>query len=419
MYQERKELILNYQTTRLFTERLCSNLLTEDYVIQGMSDVSPPKWHLGHTTWFFETFILNKYFSYTNPFSHFNYIFNSYYQGIGKPYPRNQRGLLARPSVEEIYEYRKNIDHTLINLLNNCSADIFRDIKSVFCLGIHHEQQHQELLLMDIKYNYSIDPSVPVYGRAKPQNKSFKKSPPNEFFEMEGGLSNIGYKGEDFCFDNELPRHQKYIHPFYFATTLIRNSEYLEFIEDGGYTNPNLWLADGWDWLQANQIQAPMYWQLQKTQWMCFTLYGLKPLDLAEPVSHISYYEAEAFARWKNCRLPTEEEWEYAANKLKFDYCNYNFKEQELIYLHPIFNESNDKLFFGDLWEWTSSAYLPFPGYKPGKISEYNGKFMNNQRVLRGASFITPRNHIRITYRNYYSPEKRWQFSGIRLAKDN
>lgn len=417
---ERNFVIEHFKNTRIVSENLCRNLLVEDYVIQAMEDVSPPKWHLAHTTWFFEIFILNKYLSHRDSSQLFQYIFNSYYQGIGTPYPRNKRGLLARPSVETIFEYRKTIDQQLIHFIENCSAEIFEQIQPLVCLGIHHEQQHQELLLMDIKYNFSIDPSYPAYAKKVIKENFSENQNAMHFFTMDEGIVSIGYEERDFCYDNELPRHKKLIQSFSIADRLITNFEYLEFINDGAYSNPQFWLADAWDWLKLNQIKAPLYWQLKEKQWMCFSLKGFEELALTEPVSHVSYYEADAFARWKACRLPTEDEWECAAQQLKWRCSNDNFKDNELIQFNPISKNSVDSN-FGQLWEWTSSAYQPYPGYQPlvGAVGEYNGKFMNNQRVLRGASFVTPRSHVRISYRNFYGPEKRWQFCGIRLAKNN
>ncbi len=390
------ELIKLYKRTRLQTEELCKDLLIEDYVIQTMEDVSPPKWHLAHTTWFFETFILKPFSHYNNPNPTYAFIFNSYYQGIGEPYPRNQRGLLARPSVQEVYEYRQDVDYHLIHLLEKRSSDSMDEIQSLVELGIHHEQQHQELLLMDVLHNLSFDPCHPAYQRQQNPPAS-QPTAKQQFLDVEGGIQEIGHFGKGFCYDNELPRHPRIIQPFSIANRLVTNQDYLEFIEDKGYFTPRWWLSNGWDWLHKNQIQAPLYWHSHDHQWMNFTLQGYLPLDLMQPIRHISFYEADAFARWKTCRLATEEEWEYAASTLAlkgFDY--------------------------GELWEWTSSAYLPYPGHHPlpGTIGEYNAKFMNNQRVLRGASFATPREHRRLSYRNFYEPDKRWQFCGMRLVKN-
>ncbi|MBA2650498.1 MAG: ergothioneine biosynthesis protein EgtB [Legionella sp.] len=399
------DLISGYKATRRHTEDLCKELLIEDYIIQTMDDVSPPKWHLAHTTWFFETFILNKYTDHVNPNQNFQTIFNSYYQGVCSPYPRGKRGFLARPSIQAIYEYRHLIDEKLLNLIKNSSKALLHELQPILTLGINHEQQHQELLIMDIKYNLFCDPSLPAYTQNKNLNIPSSHIE-KQFLYMPGGLIDIGFEGEalDFCFDNELPRHHTYIHPFFISNGLITNQEYCEFIEEKGYSNPSLWLADGWEWLQNNHIQAPLFWQLREGAWFNFTLNGLKKLDLTKPVSHISFFEAEAFARWKNARLPTEEEWEFAMRHLQQSKCT-----------------TEDYTGIGALWEWTTSAYLPYPGYKPlaGTIGEYNAKFMNNQRVLRGGSFATASGHTRVSYRNYYGPDKRWQFSGIRLAKNN
>jgi ergothioneine biosynthesis protein EgtB len=407
---KKDELLALWRATRKKTEKLCSFLNIEDYCIQGMPDVSPPKWHLAHTTWFFETFVLADKECFDPSF---NYLFNSYYQGIGKPYPRSKRALLSRPSVERVYEYRRHVDNKIIDMIKNI-PEINNNLYNLIIFGIQHEQQHQELLLMDIKYNLSLN----IY------NNKITKPPiispdPIIFKDFDGGLVNIGYDGRGFCFDNELPRHKKYINNFSIATRLVTNGDYLQFINDGGYKNPLLWLADAWLWLEKKHIKAPLYWQLCDGHWMEFRLLeGFRPLNPLEPVCHVSYFEADAFARWAGFRLPTEEEWEFAAIHEATKTANF----LESSKYHPeaaLEKESQLQQFFGDLWEWTSSSYSPYPGYKPhpGLLGEYNQKFMSNQMILRGGSCVTPASHMRLSYRNFYAPDKRWLFSGIRLAK--
>ncbi|KTD61722.1 ergothioneine biosynthesis protein EgtB [Legionella spiritensis] len=418
----RKQLSERFQAVRKTTEEICHPLITEDYVIQSCEDVSPPKWHLAHTSWFFETFVLSdKPCGYKEFDPHFNYLFNSYYQTIGSPYPRPRRGLLSRPSAETVYAYRRSVDEGVLNLLIRATEEEFVAIAPIIEVGLQHEQQHQELLFMDIKHNLSIQPDLPVY-RSLSSSRSVctggGSSEPS--IAMEGGLTTIGYFGDGFCFDNERPQHQAFINPYAIAPKLVTNGDYLQFIEQGGYSQPQWWLADGWDAIQRFGWQSPLYWSRQNDRWHVFTLSGLKELDPCEPVSHVSYYEADAYARWRGYRLPTEEEWEYFVLRSGLICNEGHFMESGLF--HP---QACDKAadgvaqqFFGDLWEWTASAYLPYPGYKPlpGSLGEYNGKFMNNQMVLRGGCCVTPRDHIRPTYRNFYQPEKRWSFCGIRLA---
>lgn len=414
-----KELITVYQHTRSTTEKLCAQLITEDYGIQGMEDVSPPKWHLAHSSWFFETCILKQHSEYQvyNPM--FHQLFNSYYQLLGIPFPRPHRGLLSRPSVKEVYQYRNYIDEQMITLLNK-TVELDNNFVSLIELGIHHEQQHQELLLMDIQFNFSLNPLFPAYLSNYSALDTHRMTPLN-FIELHPAIAEVGAEGEGFSFDNEHPKHQKMITQCALADRLITNEEYLHFIEDGGYKNPGLWLADGWDWCIKNKITSPLYWHRRDNAWYQFSLHGLNPLIKQAPVSHISFYEAEAYARWANARLPTEDEWEHHVKTAGYSITG-NFLEQNNF--SPLskseLNSDNPNQFFGDLWEWTSSAYAPYPRYKPfrGMIGEYNGKFMNNQRVLRGGSHSTPQNHIRATYRNFFQPDKRWHFCGIRLAKD-
>lgn len=408
-------LLAHYQQTRQLTERLCSSLLIEDYVVQGMEDASPPKWHLAHSTWFFETAILKLNKKY-QPFNLvFHQLFNSYYQLLGKPFARPNRGLLSRPSVEEIYLYRQYVDEHIKEWL--AQGALNEASKQLLLLGIHHEQQHQELLLMDIRYNFSLNPLFPAYRAEKPIN-SCSAPPPLEFIDIKEGIRYIGAEEGGFCFDNELPRHQKIISPCAIANRLVTNQEYLHFIEDSGYTDASLWLSDGWDWCNRHQVTKPLYWYYHEDQWWEFSLFGLHPLQRNAPVAHISFYEADAYARWAKARLPTEEEWECHVRAAQYQPQHGNFLEHNQLVPLPASTENHQ--FFGDLWEWTSSAYAPYPRYKPfkGMVGEYNGKFMNNQRVLRGGCCITPSNHIRVSYRNFFQPEKRWQFCGIRLVTE-
>lgn len=409
-----------YQSIRQLTENLCRPLVTEDYVIQSIEDVSPPKWHLAHTTWFFETFILIPHVkSYAVFDTIYHHLFNSYYQTIGSPFPRVRRGVLSRPTVKNIYDYRHYVDQQMHEYLSHLSEDNSENITSLIMLGLHHEQQHQELLLMDIKYNFSCDPTFPAYRLQSPKPVATDKD--LTFIELEGGIVTIGHQGTDFCFDNELPSHQQILKPYQLAQRLITNDEYREFIEAGGYQRAEWWLADGWDYIQRNKIVAPLYWYKINDNWQQFTLNGLQAIENSEPVVHVSYYEADAYARFRQMRLPTEAEWEQAALKNIPDLAKGNFLESN--YLHPRASEvsaSQATQLFGDVWEWTMNAYSPYPGYQStkGALGEYNGKFMSNQMVLRGGSCVTPRTHIRATYRNFFQPDKRWQFSGIRLAKE-
>jgi ergothioneine biosynthesis protein EgtB len=382
-------LLKKYQAIRKYTEGICAPLKTEDYVVQPIADVSPPKWHIGHTTWFFETFILKNFVKdYVEFDPEYNYVFNSYYETVGARVIRTDRGNLSRPTVEDIYKYRKYVDEIMERFLQK---PILKEIEEILVLGFNHEQQHQELLMTDIKYILGNNPLFPPYKKSvEIEGKSFKAKA-GQFVEIGKGIYEIGYHGNGFCFDNELERHKVYLVDFEISKNLVTNGEFIEFINSGGYKNFNFWHADGWEWVKLNKIISPFYWHLINNEWHNYTLSGLKLVDLNEPVNHISYYEAAAFASWKEMRLPTEFEWEIAA---------------------PDFD-------WGKRWEWTESAYLPYPGFlkAPGAIGEYNGKFMVNQKVLRGASEVTSPEHSRITYRNFFQPNLRWQYTGIRLAK--
>lgn len=411
-----RNMLDRFEATRRTTENLCSNLEPEDFVIQSSPDVSPPKWHLAHTTWFFETFILKKYlkgYSEFNPA--FSYMYNSYYETAGPFYPRPNRGLISRPSHEIILEYRKHVDGALRDYFMESGNDT-DTLDFLIELGINHEQQHQELLLMDLKKNFSFNPLF--YAYADPQN--YVRSEPGDvsWLKIEDGIRYIGTSSQSFSFDNETPEHREYVRDFEIADRPVTNGEYMDFMKNGGYSKPEFWLSDGWSYIRQNNWNSPEYWINRDGVWYEFKLSGLFEVDLNEPVSHVSYYEADAFARWSGYRLPTEFEWETAANTYVED-TEGNFLESGI--LHPTAQYSGQmKKMFGDVWEWTSSAYLPYPGFKPleGTLGEYNGKFMSGQMVLRGGSCLTPREHIRATYRNFFAPEKRWPVTGIRLARD-
>jgi len=386
-----------------------------------MPDASPPKWHLAHTSWFFETFLLRPlqpgYQVYRDSFE---YLFNSYYNGIGRPFDRSRRGMLSRPTVAEIYQYRQHVDEHMLRLLDCVDADIAERV----VLGLNHEQQHQELLLTDIKYNFGHNPLLPAYQELPDELKVAEVksgTPGSDFQTFPGGLVRIGAHRADFCFDNELPEHSYYLEPYALSNRLVNNAEYMEFINDGGYQQAQLWLSDGWAWLQANpELRAPLYWQQRDGQWFEFQLSGLQPLQETAPVCHVSFYEADAYARWSGWRLPSEQEWEAAVKTPGTGTTEGNFLESGALQPQPPNAASGVRQIFGDVWEWTGSAYSPYPGFTPaaGALGEYNGKFMSNQRVLRGGSCATSKEHIRASYRNFFYPPDRWQFSGIRLARD-
>lgn len=410
------DLIEWYISVRKQTSDITILLKTEDYLVQPMEDVSPPKWHLAHTTWFFEAFVLPKVFKNYKPYKDsFNYLFNSYYESAGKRLPRNQRGMLSRPTIDMVMDYRDHVDIHMHRLVNE-DMEIDQDVKDMIILGINHEQQHQELLFADIKYILGSNPLFPAYMRDLEQAVMEEAVVNDKFTAFEEGIYEIGNDGKSFCFDNELERHKVYLYPFEIQNRLVTNGEYLEFMDAGGYENFELWLSEGWDWLNENHVKAPLYWHKKDSDWKYFTLHGTRDIDLHAPVCHINYFEADAYANWKGCRLPTEAEWEVACNKLQ-PVIEGNFMESN--HLMPIPVLENNLQFFGDVWEWTSSPYLPYPYFKkaPGTVGEYNGKFMVNQKVLRGGSCITPLEHIRPTYRNYFHTEKRWQFTGLRLAR--
>lgn len=379
-------MIDQFKTVRAHSLKICEGLKTEDYVVQPMEDVSPPKWHLGHTTWFFETFILiPNDLDYQVFNSDYNFVFNSYYEAAGARVIRTDRGNLSRPSVEDVYEYRKYVDGAMVNYL---AGDISSALNDLIVLGLNHEQQHQELLISDIKYILGHNPLFPALEL---DLEEIELSQPADFISIPEGVYEIGHTGEGFCFDNELKRHKVYLQDFKIQKQLVTQGEYLEFMNSGGYEKFEFWHAEGWDWVKRNQAKAPLYWHQVDGEWMQYTFAGLEKINENQAVSHVNFYEASAFAAWKGKRLPTEAEWEIAA----------------------------DQLDWGLRWEWTNSAYLPYPGFSkaPGAIGEYNGKFMVNQMVLRGGSLATPKGHSRKTYRNFFQTQHQWQFMGIRLAE--
>lgn len=408
-----------YQRVRHFSEHLCEPLVPEDYVIQSMPDVSPTKWHLAHVSWFFETFLLAPAVpGYTSLHPQYAYLFNSYYNTIGERHCRPKRGLISRPTVAEAYEYRHYVDGHVLDLLEKLDERRLAELAPIITLGLHHEQQHQELMVTDLKHVLSCNPLYPVYRERVGTNAS--QVPAMEWISYPEGIAWIGHEGEGFSFDNEGPRHRQFVQSFQLASRVVTNGEYLEFMKDGGYTNPLLWLSEGWSTVRAEEWQAPLYWEQRDGQWYTMTLSGLREIDKAEPVCHVSYFEADAFARWAGARLPTEAEWEVAANDVPMEG---NFVENEVYHPTPLSTaatKGKPAQMYGDVWEWTQSSYSPYPGFRPsaGAIGEYNGKFMCNQYVLRGGSCATSRSHIRSTYRNFFPANAQWQFMGIRLARE-
>jgi ergothioneine biosynthesis protein EgtB len=421
------ELLGAYRRVRALTERLCEPLQVEDYVLQTVVETSPPKWHLAHVSWFFETFLLEPLLPGYRVFhERFDYLFNSYYEQTQVGYwPRPERGLLSRPTVAEVYDYRRHVDAGMERLLADCPRAHWPLAAERLAIGLNHEQQHQELLVTDIKFNLAYNPLQPAYRGDLPVDPA---SEPNamHFIGFEGGIVRIGADGKGFAYDNEFPRHRALLEPYRLANRLVTNAEYLDFINDGGYGNPALWLSDGWNRVRGDGWRAPLYWRQVDGAWHEMTLAGLRALNPAEPVCHVSYFEADAFARWAGRRLPTEAEWEHAATGLAVEG---NFVDQARFHPAPAqasgaaTDSSSDQpqQLFGDCWEWTASAYLPYPGYRApaGALGEYNGKFMNGQMVLRGGSCATSQDHARASYRNFFYPHERWQFKGIRLAEED
>ena len=418
-----------FEQVRATTETLAAPLSSEDASLQSMPDASPTKWHLAHTSWFFETFILERVETAFKPFDPtFRVLFNSYYNAVGDKHPRSERGLISRPNLAEVLDYRRHVTARISELLPEIAAGETA-LAALMWLGCNHEEQHQELILTDLKHLLSKNPLRPAYQERWPLTQIQGRKP--RWVTYRGGMISIGCDMDDrasaFCFDNEGPRHQVFIEPFELASYPVTHGDFAAFIDDRGYMRPELWLSMGWDWLQANHIAAPLYWERRDGQWHTFTLHGMMPIDAHTPICHINYFEADAFARWasaqshlKGARLPREAEWEHAAVSADAEG---NFLESRA--LHPLAlrdekYSSHPAQLFGDVWEWTQSAYLPYPRYRAadGAVGEYNGKFMCNQFVLRGGSCATPRQHIRPSYRNFFPPEARWQFSGLRLARD-
>ena len=408
-----------FEAIRRETEALTANLTPEDQSIQSMPDVSPTKWHLGHATWFFETFLLARFDPDYRVFDPaFGYLFNSYYEAVGPRHPRPQRGLLSRPTVDIVMAYRDHVGSAMARLIERVAEPEWSAIATLLELGIHHEQQHQELILMDIKHVFSLNPLLPAYQ--VPQLQVQATEHPLNWVEFDGGLKEIGHSASGFAFDNESPRHKIWLDPFRLASRPATCGEYLGFIEDAGYRRPEFWLSDGWATVREQCWEAPLYWLREGGEWSVFTLSGRRRLNPAEPVCHLSFYEADAFARWAGKRLPTEAEWETAAEDVPI---RGNFADRG--HFHPCADASSDatsqlRQMYGDVWEWTASPYIAYPRFRPagGAVGEYNGKFMCNQVVLRGGSAITPAGHIRATYRNFFPPSARWAFAGLRLAED-
>ena len=414
----RESLWNDYRQVRSKTEALASSITPEEAQIQSMDDVSPTKWHLGHTSWFFETFLLRRDEAYRSPREEFKVLFNSYYNTVGEQHSRPRRGMLGRPALDEVLDYRHATDADMSSLLENASDATLEECAGTVRVGTHHEQQHQELMLTDILHVNWSNPLRPAYRESGPPSCEVVK--PLEWVPYPEGVQRIGHDDDGFAFDNEYPRHRVFVHAFELASRLVTAREFMEFIEAGGYQRPDLWLSDGWTRVQTEGWEAPLYWEHEQGTWWRMTLHGMLPVDPHAPVCHVSYYEADAYARFRAKRLPTEAEWELAASSVPIDG---NLQESD--HLVPMDTAASAPLgaprqLHGDVWEWTQSAYLPYPGYSTneGALAEYNGKFMCNQMVLRGGSFATPAGHIRPSYRNFFYPDARWQFSGIRLARD-
>ena len=432
---QQSDLAARYAAVRATTMRLAEPLSDEDCQVQSMPDASPTKWHLAHLTWFFETFVLEPHESDFQAFDpRFRVLFNSYYQGVGEQHPRAQRGLISRPSLTAVKRYRAQVDERMLALMARAATDgsLDADLHGLITLGLHHEQQHQELLLTDIKHALSLGApsSTESMAYAKRWPIGAVQAQPLRWFAYEGGLFELGHDPAldgSFCFDNETPRHRAYTAPFELASRPVNHGEFVAFIEDGGYRRPELWLAIGWNWIsegpQGRPRHAPLYWQKHDGGWFTHTLQGTVAIDPHTPVCHLSYFEADAFARWAGARLPTEGEWEFAARRLSPRATRQaNFVERGAFHpLPPITAASDEPVqMYGDVWEWTQSNHHPYPGYRPlpGAVGEYNGKFMCSQFVLRGGSCATPAGHVRASYRNFFPPEAQWQFSGLRLARD-
>ena len=407
-------LLARYDAVRSATERLCAPLQTEDFVVSSMADVSPTKWHLAHSSWFFETFILATHdAAYRSPDARYAFLFNSYYVQAGERHCRAQRGLVTRPTVAEVFAYRAHVDDAMRALITRVGQDSTHPVHALVELGLHHEQQHQELLVQDIKHVFWTNPLRPVYRPRLASGSS--EVVPLGWTTVDEGLHRIGFAGDGFSYDNEGPAHRTFVERFRLANRLVTNGEYLAFMEDGGYSRPELWLSSGLATVAERTWQAPLYWERDEAGWSEFTLAGTRAVELSEPVCHVSYYEADAYARWAGHRLPTEAEWEVAAQGTPVAG---NFVESDRFHPAPAGAGDGLQQLYGDVWQWTASPYVAYPGYRPaaGAIGEYNGKWMADQWVLRGASCATPQSHARPTYRNFFPSDARWQFGGIRLA---
>ena len=422
------DILSRLKQVRHATEALTEDLAPEDFVVQSMEDVSPTKWHLAHTSWFWEAFVLSEWMPEYEPFHpQYQYLFNSYYVQAGERHCRAQRGYLSRPTVAEVVEYRHHVDAAMAELLGRSADDAWDPrLAELVELGMNHEQQHQELILTDLKHVFSVNPLRPAYRELATKSDGSGALPTPEvgrlgWIDFEGGLHRIGCSSEGFHFDNEVPLHRRFLEPFAIADRLVTNGEYVGFLEEGGYRRAELWMSDGWARREAEEWTEPFYWERRGGEWWIFTLSGMCPLDPNEPVCHLTWFEADAFARWSHARLPREDEWEVAAATVPM---RGNLAESGRYHPTPAATPSRDgsslRQMFGDVWEWTSSSYSPYPGYAPaeGAIGEYNGKFMCGQFVLRGGSCATPATHLRPTYRNFFPPDAAWQFSGLRLAKD-
>jgi ergothioneine biosynthesis protein EgtB len=409
-------LLSRYRGVRAAVESACAPLTPEDLVAQSMPDASPAKWHLAHTSWFYETFILSDpALGPCEPFDPaFGYLFNSYYEAVGPRHPRPQRGLLTRPTAAEVYRYRAHVDAAMGERLPRLGPDDHRRLAPLIELGINHEQQHLELILTDVKHLFAQNPLRPIYRDLPPV--PHRPAPSLHWHEFDEGVYRIGHAGPGFAFDNEGPAHRVFLEPFELASRPVTCGEYQAFLDDGGYDRPELWLSDGWHARQTHGWEAPLYWERHGRCWHLFTLGGMRPLAEAEPVAHVSFYEADAYARWASARLATEAEWEVACDDAV---PAGNLFEGSRYHPSPADGGPGLRQMFGDVWEWTQSPYVPYPGYRPaaGALGEYNGKFMCNQMVLRGGSCVTPRSHLRPSYRNFFPPEARWQFTGLRLAR--
>ncbi|KJK25422.1 hypothetical protein UB46_05655 [Burkholderiaceae bacterium 16] len=410
-------LLARYRHIRSATEAMVADLTDADATVQSMDDASPAKWHLAHTTWFFEEFVLTARIPDYEPVDpQYRYLFNSYYESVGARHPRPRRGLLSRPSLDEILAYREAVDETMLGLLTSAQTDAEA---ALIELGLNHEQQHQELLLTDILHLFAQNPLKPAFAPELLAPVIADPRPAAEWIRFAGGVVAIGHDRDGFAFDCESPRHNVLLQPYQLCSHPISNRQWFEFIEDGAYRTAGLWLSDGWRWVCEQGIEAPLYWEEREGTWWQMSLRGMQPVDPDSPVTHVSFYEADAFARWAERRLPTEAEWEHAARNQP---ATGNFVEGRI--LRPLPDRQNTsgvlRQMFGDVWEWTASPFQPYPGFRPGAgaVGEYNGKFMCSQMVLRGGSCVTPESHIRASYRNFFYPHQRWQFTGVRLADD-